>query len=299
MRLAAFIGVLAAILVGWSLHSASAQLDELLLRVGDRMMVYDDARRQDERRALVFNGQELFMRSGTTEHDVDTVLTFYQQMCRQNDGRTLEQLLAMPGFESLPDDAETGFLEATRRHDAEDIGYVVCLDTGSEDALEPSEILERLEAFVESGDISDVGDMRYAFARRGRDYTHFMVFWTEGPFNVKDMFPAEGDAPGRDVEGIPRPPQARRVLSSWERGVPYALTMYEGSRMDQLRLEAWYRARLPDMGWSILDPAPAVAKAANVDPDRFLVVENGNRLITLVFTLDPEVGGMTTVISSE
>jgi hypothetical protein len=119
--------------------------------------------------------------------------------------------------------------------------------------------------------------MRYIYAEESEGTTLFVAFWTEGEFKVLDMFPPEGDAPGRDIDGVPRPPHARRILSAWEEGEPQSITVYDGSPQDPDGLEAWYREQMPEEGWhplelpaSIMERVPAERRA-----DHFIVWERG------------------------
>ena len=123
--------------------------------------------------------------------------------------------------------------------------------------------------------------MRFVFAEEyeaeGRARTHFVAMWTSGSFDLDRMFPAHGDVPGRDVEGLARPPGSRRTLSGWERGEPYSLAVYE-TREDEADLERFYRGAFAREGWSVLETERAPA-----DAPRTLVAEKGERMVTLVF----------------
>jgi hypothetical protein len=88
----------------------------------------------------------------------------------------------------------------------------------------------------------------------GKD-VFLVMLWTDGPLNVRQMFPTEGDAPGLDFADLPRPPKSRRILSAWEEGQGPALNMYLSEHQNGKALEEHYRAELPKFGWKATTPA--------------------------------------------
>jgi hypothetical protein len=104
---------------------------------------------------------------------------------------------------------------------------------------------------VDSGDVGQLGDMRYVIARRdeksGR--THVLAMWTEGAFNVLKMFPQRGDAPGTDPVRFPRPPQSRRVFSARIEGHDHSIRMYDSGATPQAVREHYARF-MRESGWN-------------------------------------------------
>lgn len=296
LRVAGFILCVAAAFIVYELHSARAQLDERMLEVGEHLMRYDEARRQDEPRGVVLNGERLWFSSGTTDHSVPTVLDYFEHRCSERDGKTARQIFDVAGIEELPDGPAGDLLDPTMREGTEDRGYVACIDTGTEEPLRPGEVLDRVRAFNETGDLAEIGELRYVYARKGRSHTHMMAFWTQGSFMLKKMFPEKGDAPGSDVAGVPRPPDSRRIMSSYEEGHPYSATIYTGSSMGKKALERHYRELLPDEGWDFVDPAEPVAHKYETE-DPTIVAESDGRTLILVLAEDAQ-GGAATVLST-
>ncbi len=93
-------------------------------------------------------------------------------------------------------------------------------------------LVGRLAALATTGDVSELGDVRFAVVRPSKSGAscHVLSLWSEGPFSITAMFPEEGDAPGRDSPYAPRPEGAVRVLSGEIEDAPYALRMYDTSR---------------------------------------------------------------------
>jgi hypothetical protein len=125
---------------------------------------------------------------------------------------------------------------------------VACLHTGG--ALGLAELAARLQAFSESGDLGDVGELRTLWARRRGKKTHALLVWTEGSARLGDLFPTVGDSPGADPEGFPRLDGARRVLSARLDGEPYAFTLFAAPRPAVSAAHATSRA-LRAAGWSL------------------------------------------------
>jgi hypothetical protein len=169
---------------------------------------------------------------------------------------------------------------------------VACIDLGS-DEISPPEILQRVDRFLRTGELSTLGGLRYAMAERGERATSFITFWTEGKANLFEAFPSDGDAPGRDAQGVPRPPGSVRVLSAWERDRAPALSVYRVASLDAVELEGFYRRSLPENGWQVLAPsAPAGLGAGGV-----IFAERAGR--TVVISIAAGRGTRRTVTISE
>jgi hypothetical protein len=297
-RLSAFVTVLWVLCIGVMVWQARADMNESLMDFGVQMMQYAGAERQDAPRTLLLNGQEMRFSTAHTTHGVDAVLDFYEGKCAEHSTRMHEQFaeLAQRRGGSIPE-GSTSSLDGIMRHEDGDRGFVACLDTGGE-RIELAELTRRLEAFQESGDLSAIGHLRYAYANRppGRERTHLVAFWTEGPLNIREMFPTQGDAPGADLRDVPRPAGSRRILHAWEEGHPESMLVYgECSRRKEGLLRS-YRQVLPEHGWTVF--ANAAMQREQPDGSRFLVAEKNERMITLVFTEDDEGRGVTTVLTS-
>jgi hypothetical protein len=107
----------------------------------------------------------------------------------------------------------------------------------------------RLSRFLDTGDLGHLGDVRYVFAERNAEgLTHVVTAWTQGSFNLYSLFPAEGDAPGSDLEDVPRPKRSVRLLTAGAEGVPYSARIYEAPGHPKGIL-ATYDLRMIARGW--------------------------------------------------
>ncbi|MEO7038057.1 MAG: hypothetical protein ABI548_29080 [Polyangiaceae bacterium] len=168
-------------------------------------------------------------------------------MCQRHGGLAGADQVLSTRRSSL-DHAATSWLRGAFREESATGGFVACLDTGG--ALGPAELARRIHAFARTGELGDLGELRYVLARREGDSTTALVLWTEGEFPLLRMFPDHGDAPGIDPLGIPRPGHAERLLSAAERDAPYSLTLYRVSSEPAAALGD-YLEELKRAGWSV------------------------------------------------
>lgn len=125
---------------------------------------------------------------------------------------------------------------------------------------------------------------RYVYAQAGERTLVVRVF-TDRPLDLDLMFPATGDAPGADVPGVPRPPGARRFLSTHELGAPQAMTVYVDAAGQPSELARWYRSRLPEQGWEL---SPVPLGDAIPAGDHVLVARRAGEVAALVLSSDPD-----------
>ncbi|AKF11659.1 hypothetical protein [Sandaracinus amylolyticus] len=303
-RLFAFLLVVYAVAMVIVARQVRAETNEIMLGVGSQMMTYAEADAQDSPRTLHVNGQRLLFGSGhTANHDVDEVLDFFEARCTSRDGRLVERVHELYEQRQMPV-PDTSMLDGTLRDSTERSGYVACFDVGEErEGVEG--LLARLQSFADSGNLARMGGLRYVYARRTDDGgTHFLVFHTDEELNVYEMFPSTGDAPGADVDGLPRPANTRRLMSAWEEGDPHSLSMYTSTTRSAEELQRWYRSELPDSGWDLVEPTDAQRDRFTrhwsqhdrdvLERGRALHAEQGDRQVMVVFT-DDEPSGQAVV----
>jgi hypothetical protein len=229
--------------------TARAKARDALRSAGELMLRYAGAEQLDDPRELVVNGLALHVLSGVSAEPLGDVLDLFEARCKQVGGgfdREIADLLRARKAASLPAQIMRG---ASLREDDEHRGYLACLDLGT-DRLATSELIARLQAFAQSGDVANVGDLRFVWARRDREQTSYMALWTEGPLPLPVAFPEAGDAPGIDLPNLPRPEASTRVLSAWQRDAAPSLVSYRSeSTLDEL--ERSYRRQLTALGLDV------------------------------------------------
>lgn len=295
LRLTVFLTVVGIGFALFSAHQARAQLGEIMMGLGADMMRYHDAERQDAPRQLMLNGRPIHLSSGTTKHDLGTVLDYYEKRCQERDGQLHEQMMELVRSEKLEvPQVEGSAVDSVLREQDDDRGFVACLDLGEEE-VDVEGLLDRFEEFEKSLDLAEIGHLRYVYARQGGGTTHFVAFWTQGRFPIREMFPVEGDAPGADPDGVPRPPESRRVLSAYEKGHPQSMTMYVSPSQDAGSLERFYRGEMADEGWTVLETE---RHRQLEDRPPMLVWEREERMATVVFGTDEQKRGVATVLTA-
>jgi hypothetical protein len=200
---------------------------------------------------IVVNGERILFASLLTPLAPAEVVDRFDRHCQSGGKNLREEIGKLPLHAGRPLPAP--LLDPARwaiwRDQAEDghIAQLGCL-AQPDDGLRG--LITRLGAFRDTGEVSKLGEARYVVARRSADgkSSHVLALWPDGAFNLRAMVASEGDAPGRDSEHVPRPPDARRVLSATLPDQPYALRMYD-SRRSRPDLLGFYDRELGQRGW--------------------------------------------------
>ncbi|MBX7191205.1 MAG: hypothetical protein K1X94_04080 [Sandaracinaceae bacterium] len=288
VRLTAFATAVAAVGVGVTYTRVRGQVGEQMISVGESLMRYERADRQDAPRELRLNGQSLMVTSGTSPDDVSVVLDEFEARCRAHNADLQAQIRAAS--------AQDFFV---MREERGETGAVGCLDFGEE--ISAAELLGRAARFRESNDLHDLGDLRYVYARtldEGHG-THFLTFWTTGSLDFDEITGHGGnqDVPGADVPGIPRPPRSRRIIDAYETGANQRVVSYAGSSMTEWELEAFYREALPRAGYHVVT-APPDAPPTHMDAI-LLAAERDQRMTFVVLDTDRHGHGLASVLTGE
>jgi hypothetical protein len=272
-RVVAYLLAVAVVLGVLSLRSAMADVGEASQALGHELLPLADV--LGDRTQLVLNGQNVYVGSASSDEPVATVLDRFERVCHENRAAAAEVW-------SKVSDIREGFAKATPEqlaktpHGAElkaalqrlagmpvdkfgtirtgngDSGAIICFTQASG---APADAMAAWTAFKQTGELSNVGNLRYAYAARTKQSTHVMTAWTEGRFNFNTFAggPKTADAPGYDPVGIPRPPEARRVVTASIAGTPYGMHMYE-SKSGVAEVLAFYDTKMTDAGWTTLRP---------------------------------------------
>jgi hypothetical protein len=216
-------GVVFALAVG-----ARARADDFVESAGSHLL-HGARAGAGTAQVLHVNGLPLRMEAGRSSQSVRAVLDGFDERCGVHGG-------AGPLRPALRAESDTG-------------GYLACLDLRAPQPA-TAEIVQRLHAFAASFDLAAIGDLRFVWALRERDGTAFVAVSSEGPVRLAQLFPGRGDAPGIDLQGVPRPPGARRVLSAWQDAQPAMLASYR-VELAPAEFVARYRRRLIDGGFAV------------------------------------------------
>jgi hypothetical protein len=265
-----------------------AQLSERAMSIGQSLQQVT-AEQQGTTR-LELNGEPLALNSRSTKLSVTEVLDRFAEQCAQHSGGAdaeLEQLATKrPKLAASLDWRRLGVF----RTGGDQQAAAGCFaDTGTAGLRG---LATRLAEVLETGDFSRLGQLRYVHARRsqGGDSTHVITVWTEGQLKLEQMFPAQGDAPGRDIVDDVRPPQSVRVISAEAAGNGFRTAIYD-SASTPAEVIASYDASLKQKGY--VSQSPALMDELTAVPARIYILDESQQLVV---TAQPH--GARTIVSA-
>jgi hypothetical protein len=229
----AFAFFLAALLAGRVLK---ADVTEAALAAGHELAQLADLLHGAE--TITINGERMHHASVHTEQDVATVLDRLEAYCTQSPnfvGRAMRDLSVELAKHGQADPPSHRLKLGILRSQSEVRGMVACFVDDRPSGLR--EMGARLERFLRTSKISEFGQFRYAYVERTHNGgAHVVTTWADSGLDVGAMFPASGDAAGRDSGLLPRPPDAQRTLEAAAEGHPYSLRVYVSrARADVVR----------------------------------------------------------------
>lgn len=253
LRLAAYVIALQCAVTALAVREVQARTDRALSHVGTLLMEYVGAKHQQAPRTLMLNGAEIKLSVGNTDHSVSTVIDHFHKRCDEHSGGLGKQLRALAqGRRPLKVGPEDAALDGVLRVQSESRGVLACVDTGA-GALSIADLAARARAFVTTGDLSRLGNLRFVSVERGEVGTVFVAVWNEGPLNIGEMFPESGDAPGHDLPRVPRPMDSRRIASAWEVGQRRSFGVYEIADRSLSQVTQQFRQQLQVATFEIRD----------------------------------------------
>jgi hypothetical protein len=255
LRVAAFLACANLAFSALMLPQASAAAEEAAKRSGLELLEQIGPTLVGPPQVALINGQRMSLASKLTPLGVEQVIERFAEHCREHSAGLASEIARLPNgaaaLERLPAELRDPSRWLSSKTIASDhkAGQIACIarkDSGG--GLKG--LANRVLAFTETGDLAEIGDARYIVARRDEasGQTHVLAMWTEGKFNIPEMFSDSGDAPGSDSRDVPRPPDARRVLSAEMAHRSYALRMYDTKHSNEEVL-AYYERELTLRGF--------------------------------------------------
>jgi hypothetical protein len=257
LRLATFFAVIGVIGLFVAARLAYGHAKDVAMTTGEDLLRLTDEGEIGEGYKLRLNGELVMISSATTSMSLDEVLDRFQGECSTTADGMSQEFLHLEASLDAKAQANVGFpgVGLTRQSTKQN-GFVVCFATGK--AIATSDGYRRVADFARSGDLGDIGSVRYVAAEAlPNGGSHVVALWTEGSFPLQTMFPEQGDAPGTDLANVVRPDGSRRVFSAYAEAAPYGIRVYETSR-NAAAVLAQYDAAMPALGWT---PYPDVVKA--------------------------------------
>ncbi len=229
LRAAAVLGLTAVVLLCLA-ATARAELDVALLRLGAQVVSMEQPLGPPEEgpTLLVVNGAQARVDARLVDGDPEAVLDAAQAGCKL---------------------ASDGVFDGMIRNGDSDRGYVACVVPAGK-SLSAGDLADLVLEVLDSGDVSRFGPARYVYAERSRGRTHVVEVTIAAGLHLGRIFPDQGDVPGDDVVGMPRPDGSRRILAAIAPGLPYQLVAYR-SAGNAADVGASYRAGLAALGWQV------------------------------------------------
>ena len=294
MRVMTYAMVVCMVIAFFALRSAYGDVKESALVIGRELAGFGDLLGKSSR--VLLNGEPIYVSSAMTDQSVEQVLDRFEGICKKSGNGLAKEFSKLPeqlkeqvreelGEEEDEDGSGLGVMRGSTSRD----GMVACLvqSPGQRD----KEMIDRLTEFVETGDLSKVGWLRYAYAKKTENgRTHVVTSWTDGAFRVFNLMPEDGkDAPGSDPRGTTRPERAARILSAEIEGAPHSVRIYD-SKAAVNEVLAGYDREMPKLGWERLPFVHEEVKHGRafsregVDTLVFVYENRGGSLISMVQT---------------
>lgn len=256
VRLFGFSTAVGVVCAGLSIRAARAEVVDQSIVVGRQMVGLANSDNNDVTK-IVMNGQTMFVASSLTDDTVPTVLSRYQEHCKENLAQSTEvwRALAEKAAAANTDAANQGAAMAetggTLRGGNDDEGAVLCFVRSS---TSKASLPDALKSLQETGELGALGQLRYVYAKKTqKGGAHVLAAWTLEKFNMNELLPQEGrDVAGMDFDGVPRPAESTRILSAYLDGTPYGANVYQ-SRVSPEKTIAAYDDTLTKQGWFALD----------------------------------------------
>lgn len=285
LRAAAVLAMIALVVAAVGARRAYGKVSEAALSVGRQLSGLEDLTGRSY--GVLLNGQKVRVASSLSEASIDDVLGRFEQHCKDgsvvgDELGVMAKALAESGSPADPS-AETSVL----RRQAGDDGIVACLVRSDGQRS----LTERLSRFAETLNLSDVGLLRYAYAKKTKGgKTHVIVAWTVGPFDVGALTAGgDQDAPGADIREAARPKGGVRLLSAGVEGAPYGTWVYD-TKATRAEVLADLDRDMATLGWK-----PIVGVAEELKTGRGYSRPGRD---VLVFTSEQEGSTIVSMIES-
>jgi hypothetical protein len=246
LRVAAYVSLVNAAVTLLLLRSAYGDAERAVDRVASRLM-RELGPLVDSPQAMTINGNRMYLSTRTVDMSVKDAVDAVDRHCRERGGGFSEEVNALPGVNrqipaSARDLNKLGVARSDQDTPNADRAQIACIAQPAE-AKGFESFLKRVDRFVSTGDLSQLGDVRYFRAERlenGR--THVLSMWTEGKFDLWSMFPEQGDAPGSDSRDVPRPKDSVRLLTALSADGRQGVRIYESANPPERLLTEYERA---------------------------------------------------------
>jgi hypothetical protein len=256
VRVALYLSGVSLVVLAAASRVALARIGDGVVRVGDELDQVADM--LGDPKTIFLNGAAIRVTTAFTTQSPREVLDRYEAICRAHPQLLARAMDDVPGALKAEVDKK-GLVAGVNwqrvldvgiaRKDTADAGGLACMMDERPATLR--DVTARIEKFQSEGDLSELGRFRYVRVKATAGGTHVRTVWADGPVPTLKMFPRTGDAAGFDSEIVPRPPNARRLISATSTQVPFSVHTYESTDSEKA-LRAFYDAEMTARGWKPL-----------------------------------------------
>ncbi len=253
LRVAGYVFVASSLCAAFGARVVYADFQEASLQVGNELTGLNDV--LGSTNTLNINGVAMHVSTAFTDESPTEVLDRFEGMCQEHPEMLVRALTDIPqALLAAHVKPAARFELGVVRKERNGRGALTCFTDDRGASIH--DVVARLQSFVKTHDLAEFGRFRYVYVdRTDSGKTHVTTIWTNGRFNVGEMFPATGDAPGFDSTMVPRPPGAKRILSGAAAGQPFGVRIYESSR-SEAEIRAFYAAQMPS-DWKLVADKPS------------------------------------------
>jgi len=248
LRVAGVLVAAHVVLALFFLHRAEAAITEAFLAASRPFLSLPGMQTGSEQSAQM-NGAEFRAQSMSVPLPWRRVLNAAAKQCGARGGLKLDAEVVKKLAAEDTDERAQELLSGVLRLEGEGEGILVCLEADSKHSLQ--DWTQKLHRFAQTRDLALLGRPRYVRVQRSSEGASVLLtVWAVGDLNFDHMFPKTADAPGRDSDLLPRPPESRRLLSA-QTSAGLSLASYESHQKPD-EILSFYKASLAAANWSVL-----------------------------------------------
>ena len=286
LRVSAYAGFLLTLLLLLGAWKVREEVGVRGLAVGRELSRFADL--LSGTRRITLNGESIYVASALSNSSPREILDRFEQHCREHTGGLAEQFDAWPADvrEEIAKRAPAAWDQRLGivREERSDESSIVCVDRRDGNGL--ADTVERLQAFAKTGDVGQLGNLRYVYVRPTENgKSQVLTTLTEGSFNLYKIL-GEGlaEPAGSDPRDAPRPVGSTRRISAEIGDGMYGAYVFSSAESAG-EIGKFYGTALPQRGWlQLVDGGEGTAEVWQRDG------------VTMVVTAAPEdVGSQTAV----